>query len=181
MSSHRAISEFIFAERKNLFSHPDLVIFHPGHYVELNQQIIQFYKHEGFSKITLSCAPNRFMNGKSEYEVYKTILVDVGIPENDIIHITEGYTIEEIVKYSFQIPLQQSIQYKNVLLVGKAFFMRRFLMLGEKYAPDDTNLDVMGLTDDRGITKNNWMDTETGTKRVIGELEKISLLLKGTI
>lgn len=178
MYSLKAISEFIFAERKNLFSHPDLVIFHPGHYAELNKQIIEFYKHEGFSKITLSSAPNRFMNGRSEYEAFKPILVDGGIPENDIIHITEGTTIEEIVKYSFQIPLEKSILCKNVLLVGKAFFMRRFLLLGEKYAPADTILDVLGHTDDRGISKHNWMDTEPGKYKVIGELEKITLLLQ---
>ncbi|MGF9908025.1 ElyC/SanA/YdcF family protein [Brevibacillus porteri] len=168
-------------ERKHIFSQPDLVIYHPGHYAELNQQIIQFYKQEGFSKITLSSAPNRFMSGMSEYEMFKPILVEGGIPENDIIHITQGSTIEEIVRYSFQIPLQQSIQFKNVLLVGKSFFMRRFLMLGEKYAPEGSVLDVMGLTDDRGIEKNNWADTESGKNRVIGELERISLLLKGTI
>ncbi|MFS0553190.1 ElyC/SanA/YdcF family protein [Brevibacillus sp. 179-C9.3 HS] len=175
------ISEFIFAERKHLFSYPDLVIYHPGHYAELNDQIIHFYKQEGFSKITLSSAPNRFMNGKSEYEMFRPILVEGGIPENDIIHITKGSTIDEIVRYSFQIPLQQSIPFKNVLLVGKAFFMRRFLILGEKYAPEGTILDVMGLTDDRGIEKSNWADTEPGKNRVIGELERISCLLRGTI
>ncbi|MFE1626982.1 ElyC/SanA/YdcF family protein [Brevibacillus reuszeri] len=181
MDCFKAISEFIFAEREHLFSHPDLVIYHPGHYAELNEQIIRFYKQEGFSKITLSSAPNRFMNGKSEYEMFKPILVSGGIPENDIIHITQGSTIDEIVRYSFQIPLQQSIQFKNVLLVGKAFFMRRFLLLGEKYAPEGSVLDVMGLTDNRGIEKNNWSDTEHGKNRVIGELEKISFLLKGAI
>ncbi|WP_134684487.1 YdcF family protein [Brevibacillus migulae] len=180
MSTYTAISDFLFAQRKHIFVRPDLVIYHPGHYTELNDQIIQLYQHEGFSKITLSSAPNRFLHGKSEYEVHKPILVEGGIPEHDIIHITEGSSMEEIVKFSFHIPLQQGFHYKTVLLAGKAFFMRRFFMLSETYAPEDSVIDVLGLKDNRNITKDHWMHTETGIQRVSGELEKIARLLKET-
>jgi hypothetical protein len=100
-----------------------------------------------------------------------------GIPEHDIIHISEGTTIEEIVKNSFLIPQQQGISIHTVLLVGKAFFARRFLLLGERYAPKDALVDVLGLVDNRGITKDNWMNSTQGKQRVIGELEKIAKIL----
>jgi hypothetical protein len=91
------------------------------------------------------------MDGKSEYEVHKPILMEGGIPEHDIIHISEGTTI--------------------------AFFARRFLLLGERYAPKDALVDVLGLVDNRGITKDNWMNSTQGKQRVIGELEKIAKIL----
>jgi DUF218 domain len=175
--TYQSLSDFIFANRRHIFSCPDLVIYHPGHYSECNKEIIKLYQEEGFAKITLSGAPNRFMDGKSEYDVHKPILIEGGIPEHDFIHIAEGTTIEEIVKNSFRIPQQQGFSIHKVLLVGKAFFARRFLLLGERYAPQDTLVDVLGLVDNRGITKANWMNSPQGKQRVIGELEKIAKLL----
>jgi hypothetical protein len=177
MITYQALSDFIFADRRHLFSCPDLVIYHPGHYTECNNAIIKLYQEEGFAKITLSAAPNRFMDGQSEYDVHKPILIEGGIPEHDIIRISEGITIEEIVKHSFRIPQQQGFPIHKVLLVGKAFFARRLLLLGERYAPQGTVVDVLGLVDHRGITKDNWMNSPQGKQRVIGELEKIANML----
>lgn len=178
MSIVNQAAEFLFMDRQNRFTHADLVIYHPGHYGELNRQIIELYHQERFSAITLSGAPNSFMEGKSEYEAHAPVLVEGGIPSEAIIHVKQGTTIEEIIRHSFEIPRALGIPYQKVLLVGKSFFTRRMYMLGERYAPEGTILDVLGLVDDRGITKENWLHTQKGRERVLGEWNKIGKLLQ---
>ncbi len=177
MTSIEAISDFLFVNRREIFTRPDLVIFHPGHYKELNEDILRLYHEEGFSFLTLSGAPNSFMGGKSEYEVHKPFLMAGGVPEETILLEPDGKTIEEIVRNSFLIPSRYGLTYQTALLVGKSFFARRLLLMGELFAPEDVRVDVLGLSDRRGITRTEWMNSEIGRQRVSGEFKRISSLL----
>ncbi|ENQ3106887.1 hypothetical protein ACEOWJ_002930 [Bacillus cereus] len=60
----------------------------------------------------------------------------------------------------------------NVLLAGKRFFCRRFLLLASLYAAEDKILDVLPLQDLRQINRDTWHTSEQGRQRITNELKQ---------
>ena len=171
----KTISEMIFIERQHLFTNPDAVIYHPGHYPELNEQIAFLYNDEYFKQLLIPNIYNRFLNA-NEYEFHKPILMSLGIPEECIVPIIGEFNDgSDVVRGAIK-HLDQSM--KNVLLAGKAFFCRRFLILATINASDKT-FDVLPLIDNRGIDKTNWHTTDKGKERIFNEIKVINNILNG--
>jgi hypothetical protein len=167
------ISDMVFIERQYLFTRTDAVIYHPGHFPELNIQISQLYRSEGFKCLYIPHIHNQFLEA-NEYEFHKSRLVDLGIPTDIIYPITGDFKGgNDVVKAAIQ---QITSDMNNILLAGKGFFCRRFLLLATL---NETNkiFDVLPLVDHRGIEKDNWFKSDKGKTRVFNEIKVISNLL----
>lgn len=163
-----ALSELVFIERKYLFTNADVVLYHPGHFPELNRFILDLYRKEGFKKIMIPSIHNTFLNA-NEYETHRLILHELGIPEDIIFPIVgEQQTVREVIRNAM-ISLGQ--KESKILLAGKAFFCRRFHLLASLYGASDLIIDVHPLEDERGINKNTWHKSEKGIERVINEVK----------
>ncbi|MDZ5610165.1 hypothetical protein U2I54_24800 [Bacillus pseudomycoides] len=171
------LSEMIFIERQNKIQNPDAVLYHPGHYTELNEQIITLFHEEGFKTIMIPSVHNTFLNA-NEFIFHKEILVKSGIPEELVIPITgEATTANDVIKNAM-LHLSKTTVSKNILLVGKTFFMKRFLLIATAFATSNMTIDVLPLQDNRNLTKDTWHLTDIGRKRVWNEYHMISRFLQ---
>lgn len=170
------ISDIVFIERKHYFEQADVVLYHPGHFPELNEEVIKLYQVEGFKKIMIPNIYNHFLK-EDEYDYHKNLLVLSGIPEDIILPITgEAESVNEVI-YNAMNLLKHSDE-KNILLAGKKFFVNRFLLIASAFATENMIIDVLPLEDHRGINKDCWHLSEGGRKRVINEFHKISQFLE---
>lgn len=174
---HQQIAEMIFAQRSYLFFKADAVIYHPGHFPELNQQIAELYLNEGFEKIYLPNVYNKFLEA-FEYEYHVPKLTELGIPSEVIFPIEGQYQNGNDVVKSAVTNLPANEQ--NILLAGKAFFCRRFLILAALHGREDCVFDVYPLIDHRDIHRNNWTLTEKGRNRVMNEMMVIQEIINGS-
>ncbi|RXI96704.1 hypothetical protein DS745_23695 [Anaerobacillus alkaliphilus] len=171
----RLLAEHTFKGREYSFTHADVVLYHPGHYMELNEQIVALYQQEGFEKIMIPKVFNKFL-GEEEYAYHKELLSEMGIPEEIILPIEgEAASANEIIEHAMSHLAETSA--KKVLLAGKTFFMKRFLLIATAFAKEDMVLDVLPLVDKRGLNKENWHETEQGKKRVFHEFQMIAQFL----
>ena len=166
----------IFIEKKNKFKNADVVLYHPGHFPELNEYIVTLYNERSFEKIMIPNVFNKFLH-EDEFSYHKKLLVKYGIPEHIIFPIVgEAETANDVVRNAMlQLDCKKD---KNILLAGKTFFMARFLLVASVYALEDMVLDVFPMEDNRGLNKENWYLTDSGTKRVLNEYHMISQFLK---
>lgn len=170
------ITDIVFIERQFLFIKPDAVIYHPGHFPELNDQILILYKTEGFKKLLIPNIYNHFLKA-NEYEYHKSKLIELGIP-NEIIYPITGQFKDgcDVVLGAIQ---QLTDEMQNILLAGKAFFCRRFIILATLNASNKL-FDVLPLIDDRAIDKENWYKSDKGRARVLNEIQVISNILNAS-
>ncbi|WIV21134.1 hypothetical protein QPK24_10890 [Paenibacillus polygoni] len=169
------ISDMVFIQRQYIFSKADVVIYHPGHFPELNIQIFNLYKNEGFNHLYIPDIHNNFLEA-NEFMFHKLKLLELGIPEEIIYPITGEFKDgSEVVLGAVK---QLTSEMNNVLLAGKAFFCRRFLILATL---NNSNriFDVLPLIDDRGFDKENWYKSDKGKARVFNEIKVINNILNG--
>jgi hypothetical protein len=171
-----SISDLVFIESRKLFTYADVILFHPGHFPELNEQLVEHIQKIEYGKVMIPSLYNRFLEA-NEYEYHKPILVNLGVQSEKILPITGDHkSVQDIVKSAFE--SLQNERVTNVLLAGKAFFCRRFLLLSSIYAPDHMKLDVLPLYDNRGIDKTAWFQTEKGVQRVMNEVKQYSKIIE---
>jgi hypothetical protein len=170
------LSDFIFLERQHLYKGADAVLYHPGHFPELNNFIYRLYIDEPFKKIMIPSVHNRFLN-QNEYYYHKNILIDMGIPKDIIFPIEgEAYTANDVIKNAMlQLNPKED---KKILLAGKSFFCRRFFLIASAYAKENMLLDVLPLEDKRGINKESWFLSDVGINRVLHEMKMINEFLQ---
>jgi hypothetical protein len=170
-----ALSELVFIERKHIFTHADVELYHPGHFPELNRYILDLYQSEGFKKVMIPSIHNPFLNA-NEYETHKAILVEYGIPEEKIVPIVgEQHSARDVVRNAMSCLMPDETK---VLLAGKAFFCRRFLLLASLYAQSDVLLDVYPMEDERGINRHTWHESEQGIQRVLNEVRQYAAIVE---
>jgi hypothetical protein len=169
------ISEMIFINRKHIFHSPDVVLYHPGHFPELNKQIFELYSNEGFKRISIPNIYNNFLEA-NEFDYHKEELKRLGIPQEIIYPITGDHrNVYDVVKCAVNSITPEETK---ILLAGKAFFCRRFSLLATLFGNDQTKFDVLPLNDDRDINKESWYKTKKGRTRVKNEMNVINELLK---
>lgn len=174
----RCINELVFMPRKYLFDVPDVILYHPGHFPELNKQLIDFYNKSGAKKIMIPENHNSFLNC-GEFDFYEPLLMKEGIEKEKLAPIKnnlEKAGVEGVIQSAFE--YLNHTDYKNILLAGKSFFCRRFYLLATVYANTDKVLDVLPLQDDRNIIPNEWMNSEKGKYRVQNEIEQYGKIIK---
>lgn len=172
-----SIGEMLFIKRRGIFPQANIVLYHPGHFPELNKDITSLYLDEGFDEVWIPDIHNNFLN-ESEYTYHKAILVSQGIPENIIQPIkAQQKNVEDVIRHAFE-EINKNEEKKNVLLAGKSFFIMRFYTLACLFSEVKNNIDILPLEDRRGINVSEWNKSEKGRERVISEIRKISEILE---
>lgn len=172
------INEMVFMEKMNLFEKPDVILYHPGHFPELNEQLLEFYYNSGAQLIMIPAVFNEFLNC-NEFEFYAPLLINNGIEKEKLlpIHSNNGIKgVDGVIQSAFS--FLNNTSHKNILLAGKSFFCKRFYLLASFYANEDKVIDVLPLKDDRGIIPTKWVQSEKGRARILNELEQYSRILK---
>jgi hypothetical protein len=66
---------------------------------------------------------------------------------------------------------------QNILLAGKSFFCKRFLLLATINAREGQVFDVYPLEDERGINPSTWYMSDKGLARVLNEVKEIHRII----
>ncbi|MFJ5713011.1 hypothetical protein [Neobacillus sp. NPDC093127] len=180
-STIECINEMVFMDKLNLFEKPDAILYHPGHFPELNEQFLDYYKKSGANIILIPGVFNNFLNN-NEYNFFAPLLINQGVEEEKLVRIysdDEINSVNDVIKAAF-IFLNKT-NHKNILLAGKSFFCKRFYFLASLYANEDKVLDILPLQDNRGITPNMWTQSEKGRARVLNEIEQFAKITKEKI
>jgi hypothetical protein len=177
-STIQCINDMVFMERMNIFEKPDVILYHPGHFPELNEQLLAFYKKSGADLIMIPEVFNNFLNC-SEYEFYAPLLIEEGIEKDKLMPIqmnqdTKG--VEGVIRSAFH--FLNKTGHKNILLAGKFFFCRRFYFLASFYASAHKVIDVLPLYDNRDISPDGWTESERGRARVLNEIDQYAKIVK---
>ncbi|MED1412644.1 hypothetical protein [Bacillus paramycoides] len=179
MSYLTNISDLVFIERKYEFEETDIMVYHPGHFPELNEFVAKHCSKEKVHQILIPYIYNKFLQD-NEFEYHKKILVKLGISSEIIKPIKGEFSnVHDVVKTTFE--TINSFKKTNVLLAGKSFFSRRFLLLASLYASENIVLDVLPLQDSRQINKNTWHLNEKGKQRVLNEVKQYSEIIENNI
>jgi hypothetical protein len=80
------IDEMVFMDRINEFEYPDVILYHPGHFPELNDQLVDYYMRYGAKLIMIPSVFNTFLEC-NEYDYYTPLLVNGGIGRDKIMPI----------------------------------------------------------------------------------------------
>ncbi|PLT27986.1 hypothetical protein [Peribacillus deserti] len=173
----KCISEMVFMENMHLFERPDVILYHPGHFPELNEQLVNYYRKYGAHLIMIPEVVNSFLNC-SEYEFYAPLLIAEGIKGEKLMPIRtiKGLGVDRVIKSAFE--FLNGSHHKNILLAGKSFFCRRFYLLASIYANDDKVIDILPLQDHREIVPYKWEQSEKGRARILNELEQYPKIIK---
>lgn len=169
----------VFMDRMNQFEHPDVILYHPGHFPELNEQLLDYYKRSGANLILIPNVYNTFLEC-NEFDYYAKLLINGGVEKEKIMPIppsingTKG--VEGVIESAFS--YLNGTPHRNILLAGKSFFCKRFYLLAAIYASDEKVLDVLPLQDHRDIIPSKWTQSEKGRARILNEIEQYAKILK---
>lgn len=74
MSYFSTISDLVFIDRKHLFAETDIMLYHSGHFPELNELIAKHCSQEIVKHIFIPSIFNTFLQA-NEYEYHREILI----------------------------------------------------------------------------------------------------------
>jgi hypothetical protein len=178
-STIECINEMVFMDRINLFEKPDVILYHPGHFPELNEQLLDYYNKSGADLILIPEVYNDFLKF-NEYDFYAPLLIKEGIEIEKLMPIHTGGTglngVEGVIQSAFS--FLNNTSHKNIILAGKSFFCKRFYLLASIYANENKVLDVLPLEDNRDIIPTKWTQSEKGRARILNEIEQYSKIVK---
>jgi uncharacterized SAM-binding protein YcdF (DUF218 family) len=174
------ITDYIFLPARR--EKADLALVFGTRHHEAVEAAAEAYREGLVPKILVSGGVNR-VTGENEAERMKRELVELGVPEGDI--ITEGKSTNSLENVLFSLKtIDKEIGLGNVarvMTVVKHYHSRRALMTLRKHFPKGIGL-LPYTYEVYGFTKGNWHETEEGRKKVLSEWEKIPVYLeKGNI
>lgn len=175
------INEMVFMDRLNLFESPDVILYHPGHFPELNEQLLNYNNVSAAKLILIPDVYNHFLNC-SEYDFYAPLLMDLGIEKERLIPIrvsAEAKGVGAVIQSAFN--YLNDTPHTKILLAGKSFFSKRFYLLSSIYASEDKVLDILPLQDHREINRDKWIQSEKGRARVLNEIQQYAKIVSETI
>ncbi|KAA0546088.1 hypothetical protein FZW96_17385 [Bacillus sp. BGMRC 2118] len=175
----KLIDELVFMDRYHHFEHPDVIVYHPGHFPELNGQFLEYYRRYGANFIMIPNVYNTFLEC-NEYDFYAPLLIEEGIEKEKILPITISTNVtagvEGVIQSAFAYLNNSS--HTKILLAGKSFFCKRFFLLASMYANNDKVLDILPLQDHRDIVPTKWTQSEKGRARILNEIEQYAKIIK---
>lgn len=107
---------------------------------------------------------------KTEFEYLRRILLAAGVPEAAVLREDRAtYTYQNAI-YSRETVERAGLLVRRAILCCQAFHARRCLMYYQEQFPETEFLVCPVVT--RGISRENWMQTEQGIDTVLGEVER---------
>lgn len=134
------------------------------------------YKNGNIEKIIVSGgAVLEKQNGKTESEVMRQAVLEMGVKKYDIIVENKAKTTWENMIFSRELMKKKNLlqQGSYVGIVTTAFHMRRSIKIAEKVFEKD-NVNIVPLPgQDNSSRRDNWYKSDKGRKIAFGELKKI--------
>ena len=118
---------------------------------------------------------------KSEWDYLKTIGINLGVPEEVILKENRARNTFENARLSLDVLNKNKIDIKKVILVCKSYHSRRALLTFQVVFPKDVEFYVSTVTDNSGVSKENWFLNTEATSLVMGEVVKIGKYFKSEI
>lgn len=144
------------------------------------EKAIDLYLSKMVSKIIFTGGINRNSGEHEARNMYKEA-IKRGIDEKDLLLEDEASNTLENVIFSRKI-LEDKNLFKNINIICAVManiHARRALMTLKKNMPSNIIIKSCPYIYKRfGVTKENWMNTETGNRVVKKELDKINIYLK---
>lgn len=174
------ITEYIFL--KSNPQEADLALVFGTRHQEAIKKVYELYHAGLIPKILISGGENRVTGENEALEMNKK-LIELGVNEDDIILEDQSSNSLENVLFSKKI-IDEKLGFKNIkkiIAIVKHYHSRRALMTLKKHFPKNIEL-IPATYEIYGFVFNNWLDSEVGRKKVLGEWSKIQeYLAKGDI
>jgi len=169
---YESITEFIFMEDE--IEKADIILIPGGSHKELIHKAVELYK-AGYAKYILpSGGPNKKLSHhRTEYDFLSEEAIKLGVPKEAILKEDKASHTFENAQFSYQVCNENGIPLSKVILVCKNFHARRSYISYKLNFPKDTKFIVQPIVDGKGITKGNWMNTESHRTKVMSEVMKI--------
>ena len=106
----------------------------------------------------------------TEYDFYKEVLLKNGVSESAIIGENRSSYTRQNAAFAREVFEGNQIKISKAILVCKSFHARRCLMFFQSELPGVEFL--VKPYEVCQVTKSDWFETETGVKRVLGELTR---------
>jgi len=174
------ITDFIFAE--DFVELSDVILVPGGSHPQLAARAAELYRQGMAGIILISGGHNpKIPDQPSEAAFLKQTAIRAGVPEDRILCEEKATNTFENALFSHDILKLHNISPRKIILVCKAFHARRALLTYQKTFPKDTRFLVSPVTDNNGITKNNWFTDQAYIDKVMLEVEKIGIYFRDTI
>jgi|LGVE01.1.fsa_nt_gb uncharacterized SAM-binding protein YcdF (DUF218 family) len=169
---YESITDFIFVN--DPIEKADVILIPGGSHLELINKAVELYK-QGYANYIL---PSGGFNKKipdyeSEYEFLREEAIKQGIPDRVILKENKAAHTFDNAQFSYEVCLRNNIEMKKVILVCKNFHSRRAYITYKLNFPRETQIIVQSIVDGNGITRDNWIESDTKRKVVMGEVLKI--------
>ncbi|MCX7708855.1 MAG: YdcF family protein [Clostridia bacterium] len=109
----------------------------------------------------------------SEWEFLRQIALAQGVPDIAILKEDQAANTFENAKFSLKRIYEKELKVQKAILVCKAFHSRRALLTYQTIFPGNIEFFVHPVTDNSGITRDNWHLNQQMVQTVLGEVEKI--------
>lgn len=186
MKFYDYMTEFIFVEHQP--EKADIIFVPGGNYPDSARYAAQLYK-EGWAPYVMPSGKYSIVTGKfvlaeqmqdegipeelvyeTEWDYLRGILMDNGVPSEAVLKENEAtYTYENAI-YSRKKLDEMGMIVKKAILCCQAFHARRCLLYYQEQFPDTEFIVCPVVT--KGISKDNWYQTEHGIQTVLGEIER---------
>ena len=181
MKFYDYMTEFIFVEHQP--ENADIIFVPGGNYPDSARYAAQLYK-DGWAPYVMPSGKYSIVTGKfmlaesnifdkvyeTEWDYLREILVENGVPSEAVLKENEAtYTYENAI-YSRKKLDGMGIIVKKAILCCQAFHARRCLLYYQEQFPDTEFIVCPVVT--KGISRENWFQTEHGIQTVLGEIER---------
>lgn len=168
------ITNFIFVEDEP--AEADIIFVPGGNYPEAAIHAAELYR-QGYAPYVLPSGKYSILTGRfesaefeTEWEYLRSVLTENGVPAEAVLREDQAtYTYENAI-YSRKRTDAEGIAVSRAILCCQAFHARRCLLYYQEQFPEAEIFVCPTVT--RGISRENWHQTEAGIDTVLGEMER---------
>lgn len=170
-SPYKAISDFIFIE--DTPKKADIIFVPGGSSPQLMEKACQLFLEGWAPYILPSGGKNSSLpQYENEWQYFLSIAKKANIPEDRIILEDKATNTFENAKYS-RIAIQNAeMRISKAILVCKSFHARRALLTYQYEFSKDIEFIVIPVIDNRGISKENWINDQLKINKVLMKFRK---------
>ena len=178
------ITRFLFAgQQKDDLKHSDLVLVLGNDFIRGTVAVIHDFHESGIimqnAKIILSGATGSLNAGKDLEcnRLFDCAVTEFGMDRD--LFIKEAQATNAYLNFLYSKEIIEEIggfnQYQNILVIGKAFLIRRAIMYASKLGYPADKMQYYGTVDKEGrnINPDCWWESEESIDRVMAEIERI--------
>ncbi|MCM3038674.1 YdcF family protein [Paenibacillus motobuensis] len=164
------ITEFMFFETG--VDKADVILVPGGSHPQLMERAAELY-HRQLAPYILPSGGSNSKLKSTEWEYLREIGLSLGVPQEAILKEDQATNTFENARCSLDVLQSKQANIQKAILVCKSYHARRALLTYQVYFPKETNFYVSPVTDQTGITKENWYLEEHKTIMVMKELTKV--------